>query len=237
MRVSADIDERTLREIYLPAFEAVVKRAHPWTVMCAYNAVNGVFSSQNHWLLTEVLRDEWGYDGMVVSDWGAVVDRVEGLRAGLDLEMPGPAPRNDKRIVQAVRNGSLDEAILDTAVARILTLVSRASAAATDSYSCDIEAHHLLARRAAAASAVPLKNDSAVLPITSPDDVVVIGEFARTSCYQGAGSSKVNPTPLILPSTHYRKCGATCPSLPDFPSPISPIPSLPTRQSRWRRDT
>ena len=166
MRVSADIDERTLREIYLPAFEAVVKRAHPWTVMCAYNAVNGVFSSQNHWLLTEVLRDEWGYDGMVVSDWGAVVDRVEGLRAGLDLEMPGPAPRNDKRIVQAVRNGSLDEAILDTAVARILTLVSRASAAATDSYSCDIEAHHLLARRAAAASAVPLKNDSAVLPIT-----------------------------------------------------------------------
>lgn len=127
MRVSADIDERTLREIYLPAFEAVVKRAHPWTVMCAYNAVNGVFSSQNHWLLTEVLRDEWGYDGMVVSDWGAVVDRVEGLRAGLDLEMPGPAPRNDKRIVQAVRNGSLDEAILDTAVARILTLVSCAS--------------------------------------------------------------------------------------------------------------
>ena len=226
MRVSADIDERTLREIYLPAFEAVVKRAHPWTVMCAYNAVNGVFSSQNHWLLTEVLRDEWGYDGMVVSDWGAVVDRVEGLRAGLDLEMPGPAPRNDKRIVQAVRNGSLDEAILDTAVARILTLVSRASAAATDSYSCDIEAHHLLARRAAAASAVPLKNDSAVLPITSPDDVVVIGEFARTSRYQGAGSSKVNPTRLDTALNALQEVWGDVPFSPGFSLSDQPNPQL-----------
>ncbi|WP_306525917.1 glycoside hydrolase family 3 C-terminal domain-containing protein [Rothia mucilaginosa] len=226
LRVSADIDERTLREIYLPAFEAVVKRAHPWTVMCAYNAVNGVFSSQNHWLLTEVLRDEWGYDGMVVSDWGAVVDRVEGLRAGLDLEMPGPAPRNDKRIVQAVRNGSLDEAILDTAVARILTLVSRASAAATDSYSCDIEAHHLLARRAAAASAVPLKNDSAVLPITSPDDVVVIGEFARTSCYQGAGSSKVNPTRLDTALNALQEVWGDVPFSPGFSLSDQPNPQL-----------
>ncbi|WP_098048991.1 glycoside hydrolase family 3 C-terminal domain-containing protein [Cutibacterium acnes] len=226
LRVSADIDERTLREIYLPAFEAVVKRAHPWTVMCAYNAVNGVFSSQNHWLLTEVLRDEWGYDGMVVSDWGAVVDRVEGLRAGLDLEMPGPAPRNDKRIVQAVRNGSLDEAILDTAVARILTLVSRASAAATDSYSCDIEAHHLLARRAAAASAVPLKNDSAVLPITSPDDVVVIGEFARTSRYQGAGSSKVNPTRLDTALNALQEVWGDVPFSPGFSLSDQPNPQL-----------
>ena len=194
--------------------------------MCAYNAVNGVFSSQNHWLLTEVLRDEWGYDGMVVSDWGAVVDRVEGLRAGLDLEMPGPAPRNDKRIVQAVRNGSLDEAILDTAVARILTLVSRASAAATDSYSCDIEAHHLLARRAAAASAVPLKNDSAVLPITSPDDVVVIGEFARTSCYQGAGSSKVNPTRLDTALNALQEVWGDVPFSPGFSLSDQPNPQL-----------
>lgn len=216
LRVSAGIDERTLREIYLPAFEMVVKHAKPWTVMCSYNALNGVYCSQNRWLLTQVLRNEWGYDGLVISDWGAVVDRVEGLRAGLDLEMPGDAPRNDARIVEAVRNGDLDEEVLDTAVARILTLVAQASAAMTDPGSYDIEAHHQLARRAAAASAVLLKNDGDALPLTGPDDVVVIGEFARTPRFQGAGSSKVNPTRVDTALGSLRHIWGDVPFAPGF---------------------
>lgn len=216
LRVNAEIDERTLREIYLPAFEIVVKHAKPWTVMCSYNALNGVYCSQNRWLLTQVLRNEWGYDGLVISDWGAVVDRVEGLRAGLDLEMPGDAPRNDTRIVEAVRNGDLDEEILDTAVARILSLIARASAAMADPGSYDIEAHHQLARRAAAASAVLLKNDGDALPLTGTDDVVVIGEFARTPRFQGAGSSKVNPTRVDTALGSLRHIWGDVPFAPGF---------------------
>ena len=122
MRVSAEVDERTLREIYLPAFERVVKNAQPWTVMCAYNKVNGTYASENHWLLTEVLRDEWAFEGLVVSDWGAVHDRVPALAAGLDLQMPAAGPRPDEEIVAAVRDGSLDEAVLDVAARRVLDL-------------------------------------------------------------------------------------------------------------------
>ena len=123
MRVSAEVDERTLREIYLPAFERVVTQAKPWTVMCAYNRVNGVHASQHRWLLTEVLRDEWGFDGLVVSDWGAVHDRVAALAAGLDLEMPPNLGISDVAIVEAVKSGALDESVLDTAVARVLDVV------------------------------------------------------------------------------------------------------------------
>jgi beta-glucosidase len=196
LRVSAEVDERTLREIYLPAFEHIVTTARPWTVMCAYNRLNGVHASQNRWLLTDVLREEWGFDGLVVSDWGAVFDRVAALDAGLDLEMPPDLGVSDAAIVAAVESGALDEAVLDAAVDRVLRLVRRASARRPAQV--DIEAHHALARRAAAAGIVLLKNDAGVLPLTAPR-ICVVGEFARTPRFQGAGSSQVNPTRVDIP--------------------------------------
>ena len=166
LRVSADVDERTLREIYLPGFERVVTEARPWTVMCAYNKVNGTYASQHRWLLTDVLRDEWGFDGLVVSDWGAVHDRVAALAAGLDLEMPPNLGVSDAAIVAAVRAGELDEAVLDQAVARVLALVDRAPPATGGRRrSFDADAHHALARAAAAECAVLLKNEDALLPL------------------------------------------------------------------------
>jgi beta-glucosidase len=200
-RVSADVDERTLREIYLPAFERVVTTARPWTVMCSYNRVNGVHASQHRWLLTEVLRDEWGFEGLVVSDWGAVHDRVAALAAGLDLEMPPQLGHSDRALVEAVRSGELDEEVLDAAVARVLTLVDRPAssqeAGVAEAGEVDHAAHHLLARRAASESAVLLKNEG-LLPLDVPaaGTVAVIGEFARTPRFQGAGSSQVTPTRL-----------------------------------------
>ncbi|MGW2091289.1 glycoside hydrolase family 3 C-terminal domain-containing protein [Promicromonospora sukumoe] len=220
MRVSADVDERTLREIYLPGFERVVKRAQPWTVMCSYNKINDVYASQNHWLLTEVLRDEWGFEGLVVSDWGAVRDRVAAVAAGLDLEMPASGGRTDAEVVAAVRAGTLDEAVVDVAARRVLHLVARSlpalDAAAASGEGFDVENHHALAREAAAAGTVLLKNESVVelvetspgldkldqragtplLPLASAEGVAVVGELARTPRYQGAGSSQVNPTRL-----------------------------------------
>ena len=195
LRVSADVDERTLREIYLAAFERAVK-ARPWTVMCAYNKINGVYASENAWLLTSVLREEWGFDGLVVSDWGAVHDRVAALAAGLDLEMPPNLGVSDAAIVAAVRAGELDERVLDTAVARVLHLVDRATATAQPPPDVDADDHHALARRAAAECAVLLKNEDGVLPLrpAAGDTIAVVGEFARTPRFQGAGSSQVNPT-------------------------------------------
>jgi len=195
LRVSADVDERTLREIYLPAFERVVTDARPWTVMCAYNRVNGVFASQSRWLLTEVLRDEWGFDGLVVSDWGAVHDRVSALAAGLDLEMPPKRGVSDAAIVAAVSDGSLGEDLLDHAVLRVLQLVDKASKVPAAA-GFDVAAHHALARAAAAECAVLLRNDDGILPLspTAGDVIAVVGEFARDPRYQGGGSSKVNPT-------------------------------------------
>src|SRR6478672_255999 len=125
LRVSAEVDERTLREIYLPAFEKVVKHAQPWTVMCAYNKVNGTYASEHHWLLTTVLREEWGFGGLVVSDWGAVHDRVAALRAGLDLEMPPNLGVSDRAIVDAVSSGDLSMSVLDSSVRRVLELADR----------------------------------------------------------------------------------------------------------------
>jgi beta-glucosidase len=198
LRVSADVDERTLREIYLPHFERIVTRARPWMVMCAYNRVNGVPASEHRWLLTEVLRGEWGFDGVVVSDWGAVHDRVAALAAGLDLEMPPNLGVSDAAIVAAVRDGSLDETILDQAVLRILGLAEKAPQA-TDGF--DADEHHALARSAAADCAVLLKNDRDLLPLrpADGDTIAVLGEFARTPRYQGAGSSQVNPTRVDVP--------------------------------------
>jgi beta-glucosidase len=200
LRVSAEVDERTLREIYLPAFERVVIGGQPWTVMCAYNKVNGTYASEHHWLLTEILRDEWGFLGAVVSDWGAVHDRVAALRAGLDLEMPPALGHSDAAIVEAVRSGELSEAVVDLAVSRMLRLVNRSAPALAEGGSFDEAEHHALARRAAAESAVLLKNDG-LLPLrpAAGDRVAVVGEFARTVRYQGAGSSQVNPTILDVP--------------------------------------
>src|SRR4029453_10518685 len=198
LRVSAEVDERTLREIYLPAFERVVKLSQPWTVMCAYNKVNGIYCSEHHWLLTEVLREEWGFEGLVVSDWGAVHDRGAALKVGLDLEMPPTLGVSDAAIVAAVRDGSLAESVLDESVSRVLHLVDRSQSALNESVSFDFDDHHSLARRAAHESAVLLKNDGSVLPLEPEpgSTVAVIGEFARTPRFQGAGSSQVNPTRL-----------------------------------------
>jgi beta-glucosidase len=196
LRVSAEVDERSLREMYLPAFERVVKQAQPWTIMCAYNKLNGTYCSEHHWLLTEVLREEWGFEGLVVSDWGAVHDRVAALRGGLDLEMPPNLGVSDAAIVEAVRDGSLDESVLDEAVGRVLRLVDRSQPALAEGAEFNLDDHHSLARRAAHESAVLLKNDGRVLPLQPQEGstVAVIGEFARTPRFQGAGSSQVNPT-------------------------------------------
>ena len=193
MRVSAEVDPRTLRELYLRGFERVVKDAQPWTVMCSYNKINGVYSSEDPWLLTQVLRDEWGYDGLVVSDWGAVNDRVAALVAGLDLEMPANDGSTDAAIVTAVEDGTIDESVLDTAAGRVADLVAKSQARPAASGPLDVDAHHALAREAAARSIVLLKNDG-VLPLAPSASVALIGEFARTPRFQGGGSSHINPT-------------------------------------------
>jgi len=195
MTISADVDERTLREIYLPAFERVVTAAQPWTVMCAYNRLNGTYASEHRWLLTDVLRDEWGFEGLVVSDWGAVNRRDAAVAAGLDLEMPSSGGAGTKVVLDAVAAGTLSEKDVDLAVTRLLELLNRALPALTPGQTFDADAHHALAREAAAASAVLLKNQNELLPLaTTGGTVAVIGEFARTPRYQGAGSSQVNPT-------------------------------------------
>ncbi|AYA25739.1 beta-glucosidase [Rhodococcus rhodochrous] len=196
MRVSADIDPRPLREIYLRAFERVVRDAQPWTVMCSYNRINGVFSSRNPWLLTDVLRDEWGFEGLVVSDWGAVDDRVASLAAGLDLEMPSTGGRTDAEIVAAVRAGTVDESVLDQAASRVIELVQKAVSAADPEATFDADAHHALAREVAGQSIVLLRSENDLLPLATDANVAVIGELARTPRYQGAGSSRIEPTRL-----------------------------------------
>jgi beta-glucosidase len=196
MRVSSDIDPRPLHEIYLRAFERVVKDAQPWTVMCSYNKINGVYSSENRWLLTQLLRDEWGFEGLVVSDWGAVSERIAALVAGMDLEMPGTDGATDRSIVAAVQDGSLDEDILDTAAGRVLALVEKASRRPAAPQALDVEAHHALAREAAGRSMVLLRNEGDLLPLKDDESIAVIGEFARSPRFQGGGSSHLNPTRL-----------------------------------------
>ncbi|WP_214410293.1 glycoside hydrolase family 3 C-terminal domain-containing protein [Sphaerisporangium fuscum] len=198
MRVSADVDEQTLREIYLPAFEHIVRHAAPYAVMCSYNKINGVHASENRRLLTEVLREEWGFDGLVVSDWGAVNDRVAALAAGLDLEMPPTG--TDEQIVAAVTAGHLDEQAVTAAAERVIRLGHRTRHARRfDDW--DQDAHHELCRQAARAGAVLLKNDGDLLPLdpAATQRIAVVGEFARTPRYQGNGSSHVVPTRLDTP--------------------------------------
>lgn len=190
MSASSEVDERTMREIYLPAFETAVKKSQPYTVMCSYNRINGTYASENPWLLTKVLRDEWGFEGYVMSDWGAVNDRVEGLKAGLELEMPASGGINDAEIVKAVQEGTLDEAVLDRAVERILNIVfeyvdNRKEQPLT------LEKDHEFAQHVAEESIVLLKNE-AVLPLEEQENVAFIGGFVKNPRYQGGGSSHVN---------------------------------------------
>ncbi|WP_438765771.1 glycoside hydrolase family 3 C-terminal domain-containing protein [Kushneria sp. TE3] len=193
MSVDARVDERTLREIYLASFEYAVKETQPWTVMCAYNRLNGEYCSEHPRLLTEILRDEWGFEGYVVSDWAAVNERVPGLAAGMELEMPASGGERDAQIVAAVQNGQLEEAVLDLAVERLLRVTFKAADARLENASFDAEDHHQLARRIARESMVLLQNDG-TLPLANERRVAVIGEFAERPRYQGGGSSHVNAT-------------------------------------------
>jgi beta-glucosidase len=195
LRVDAQIDERSLREIYLPAFERVVKASQPWTVMCAYNKVNGQSASENPWLLTTVLREEFGFQGLVVSDWGAVYHRVPALLAGTDLEMPPALGRSPQEVVAAVEAGEVPAEVLDARVRTVLELVAKGMPVLELDESFDADAHHALAREAAAESVVLLTNDG-LLPLSADAKIAIIGEFARTPRFQGAGSSQVNPTRL-----------------------------------------
>ncbi|MFT4123066.1 MAG: glycoside hydrolase family 3 C-terminal domain-containing protein [Microbacteriaceae bacterium] len=221
MRVSAVVDERTLRELYLPAFERIVREARPMTVMTAYNRVNGVYATEHAGLVEGILRREWGFDGLVLSDWGAVVDRVAALAAGTDLEMPGPAPHSERAIVRAIAAGDLDEAVLDRAARRLGTLAARladarrpavarladrghvpaprtgpASDRPGDAWRVE---HHALAREAARESMVLLRNEGGVLPLAAEARVALLGELARSPRIQGAGSSRVRPTRVDTP--------------------------------------
>ena len=203
MTISAEVDERSLREIYLPAFETAVKKAQPWTVMCAYNKLNGTYGSENHGLLVDILKDEWGFEGFVVSDWGAVHERVASLKAGLDLEMPGPRGRRVKSVVEAVHSKLLDESVLDESVRRILGIVFKA-AETTKGGSFDAVAHHALARRIAAEGMVLLKNNG-ILPLKDHRRIAVIGRAAKEAHFQGGGSSHINPTQVDNPFVELQK--------------------------------
>ena len=191
MSSSSNAAERTLREIYFPGFEIPVKEAQPWTVMCSYNRINGVYASQDPWLLTQVLRDEWGFEGYVVSDWGAVSDRVKGVAAGLDLEMPASGGFNDRKVMQAVLEGRLEEAVVDRAVERILTINYKFLENAAPETPWDKEADHALAAEIAGECMVLLKNNG-VLPLNKADSIAFIGEFAEKPRFQGGGSSHIN---------------------------------------------
>ena len=193
------LDERTLRELYLTAFEIAVKEGKPSTVMCAYPKLNGVHCSDSKTLLTDILRTDWGFGGMVVTDWGAMNDRLEGFRAGCDLNMPGGSDSMDNVVLQAVKDGTLPESCVDDSARRVLKLVFRAAETLREKAVCDYEAHHALAKRAAAEGAVLLKNEGGILPLKQDVKIAVIGAMAKNLRHQGAGSSHINPTTLAQP--------------------------------------
>jgi beta-glucosidase len=203
--IDAQVDERALREIYLAGFERAVRKAQPWTVMCAYNRLNGTYCSEHPWLLTDVLKDEWGFEGFVVSDWGAVHDRVAALGAGLELEMPGPQEDRVQSVIDAVMDGELDEAVLDAAVERLLTIIFRAAETEKGHTEVDVEAHHALARRIAGEAIVLLKNEGQLLPLRQVSKLAVIGKSAKEPYFQGGGSSHINPTKVDVPFEEFQK--------------------------------
>jgi beta-glucosidase len=194
MIIDAIVDERTLREIYLRGFEIAVRDAQPWTVMCAYNRVNGTYCSEHDWLLNQVLRSQWGFEGLVVTDWGATNDRVAGLASGLDLEMPGSGGINDLQVLRAVRHGELSTNSLDQSIRRNVALSLLGADLSERQHTVDHTAHHEFAMKVAIASTVLLKNENALLPLSGGEQIAVIGEFAKRPRYQGTGSSQVNPT-------------------------------------------
>ena len=197
--INAQVDERTLREIYLAGFERAVKKAQPWTVMCAYNRLNGTYCSEHKPLLTDILKDEWGFEGFVVSDWGAVHDRVASLAGGLELEMPGPQPHRVQSVIDAVQSGELDEAVLNAAVERLLTVIFKAAQTKKGHTEINVEAHHALARKIAGEAIVLLKNEGDLLPLRNVRKLAVIGTSAQTPYFQGGGSSHINPTKVDIP--------------------------------------
>lgn len=205
MSIDAVVDERALHELYLTGFEIAVREGKPWTVMGAYNQVNGTFCCEHPYLLTSVLRGSWSYQGVVLTDWGAMNQREDALKAGCDLEMPGPRRGNDTRIVEAVQRGSLDKAVLDRAVERLLQLIKTSVENLDPGFHYDPESHHALARRAAAEGAVLLKNEGSLLPLTKESSIAILGRFAKEPRYQGAGSSYINPTRLDNAWDHMRQ--------------------------------
>lgn len=205
----SQLDERTFREIYLTPFEIAVKEGKPGTVMCSYNKINGIHASDSKELLTDILRTEWGFDGLVVTDWGALNDRIEGYKAGCDLNMPGGSQFMEKATAEAVRSGKLDEAYMDATVERILRLVDKSQGIAKPEI--DWDAHHALALKVARQGAVLLKNEDSILPLAE-SNMVLIGHMAANLRYQGSGSSHINPTKLIniadaMPSVPCCACG------------------------------
>ena len=194
MTINVVVDERAMREIYLAAFESIVKEAQPWTVMNSYHLLNGVYCSENDYIITDILKKGWGFSGLVVSDWGSVNDRVAGLKAGVDLEMPGPSKDNEAAIFAAVKAGELDEALVDRALERILPFVFKAAETLSKDFTYDQQMHHALARRVAEEGTVLLKNDDRVLPVPEGAKIAVIGRMAKKPRFQGGGSSLTNPT-------------------------------------------
>src|SRR3954466_8189126 len=215
LRVDAQIDERTLREIYLPHFERVVKAAQPWTVMCAYNKVNGLSCSENTWLLTTVLREDFGFEGLVVSDWGAVYHRVPALLAGTDLEMPPALPHSPRQVVEAAESGEVPAEVLDARVRTVLERVSKGMPVLELDETFDVDAHHALAREAAGQSVVLLTNDG-LLPLAPDASVAGVGELARTPRYRGAGSSQVTPPRLDVILDELRSVYGEVPFAPGY---------------------
>ena len=196
MSIDTIVDERALREIYLSGYEIAVKGAQPWTIMCSYNLINGTYASDHKILMNDILKEEWGHEGLVVTDWGAMNERVTALKAGVELEMPGAKNGNDEMIIAAVKAGELDEAVLDKAVERILTMIFEAEETLAQDFTYDAVEHHALARKVAGEGAVLLKNDAQLLPLDKNTKVALIGRFAKEPRYQGAGSSQMNPTQL-----------------------------------------
>ncbi len=202
MNNNSILDERALQEIYLPAFEIAVKKAQPWSIMCAYNQINGVYASEHKELLHHILKEKWGFEGFVISDWGAVHDRVEGIKAGLHFEMPGNGGINDKRIIAAVQNGALKEARLDEIVADLLTVFLKANDYKQTNPIFNKEAHHQIALQTAQECITLLKNEQNCLPLNINQKIAVIGQFAKKPRFQGGGSSQVNPTQVECALDH-----------------------------------
>lgn len=196
MIVDEVVDERALRELYLTAFEICVKEANPWTVMNSYNRINGEYASQNEYLQSKVLRNEWGFDGLIVTDWGSSVDRIPGLNCGTDLEMPSSGGYNTKKVIEAIKNGELSEDVLNERVDTVVDLILKSKPALEKGCDFSFDEHHEIARKVAEGSMVLLKNDDNILPIKKGAKVAVIGELAEAPRFQGAGSSVINPTRL-----------------------------------------